>query len=662
MKILTALTYYHPHWTGLTVFARRIAEGLAERGHDVTVLTSQFDRSLPREEDVDGVRVVRVPTIGRLSRTAVMPTFPVVARQLIAGHDVVHVHSPMPEASLLVWLAARHRPASVITHQGDVVMPAGLRNHAVQVAMDWTLRSAVRRADVVVTHSRSYADRSPLLRMRAPRPVEVITPPTTVPVPDPAGVAALRIGLGLGGGPVVGFAGRFVEEKGFDILLAAMPAVVAAVPGVRFVFAGETGVAYEALFERCRPAWSARVAAGTLHTVGLLLDRQRLADFYGLCDLFVLPSRSDCFPGVQLEALLCGTPLVSTDIPGARDVVRMTGMGRLVAPGDHVALADGIVAELTTRRPRPHRAEVLEHFDPEASVDAYAALLESAIAAASERRQLDGLLRNEADMAFRRRVPRLLELLDLNGGEHVLDCGSGMGVLSMVVGAMRDVKIVAVDRDRSRLEWAARESVPAELVEADIDALPFPDGAFDRVLLAEVLEHLVDDVAGLRAIARVLRPGGAIAISVPHADYPVAWDPIGRARQAVGMRPRTAQGGITGQWSGHQRLYRRAQLVDVIAHAGLRVDAVEEQTAHAFPLNHVLVYSIGKPLLEHDLLPSRLRGAADRFRGAENRGSPLNPVNAAVGLLRLYDRRNDHLRGDERRFVQLVARAVKPDT
>ena len=662
MRILTALTYYHPHWTGLTVYAKRIAEGLAERGHDVTVLTSQFDRSLPREENVDGVRVVRVPTMGRLSRTAVMPTFPAVARRLVAVHDVVHIHSPMPEASLLVSLAARHGAASVITHQGDVVMPAGLLNRAVQVAMDRTLRSAVRRADAVVTHSRSYAEHSPLLRTRAPRPVEVITPPTSVPVPDPAGVAALRGELELSDGPVVGFAGRFVEEKGFDVLLAAMPAVAAAVPGVGFVFAGETGVVYEALFERCRPAWSAMVAAGTLRTVGLLRERQRLADFYALCDVFVLPSRSDCFPAVQVEALLSGTPLVSADIPGASDVVRATGMGRLVASGDPAALADGIVAELTTRRPRPQRSAVLQHLEPERSIDGYAAVLESVVDAASERRRLDGLLRNEADMAFRRRVPRLLEFLDLHGGERVLDCGSGMGVLSMVIGSLRDVSIVALDGDRERLEWAARERVPAGLVEGDIDHLPFPDGAFDRILLAEVLEHLVDDVAGLCEIARVLRPGGAIAISVPHADYPLAWDPFGRARDALGIRPRTAPGGLTGQWSGHQRLYRPAQLTDVIERAGLSVEKVEEQTAHAFPLNHLLVYSIGKPLIERDLLPKRLRDSTDRFRGADNRGGRFNPVNAAVGLLRRYDRRNDHLRGDERRFVQLVARAVKPAT
>ena len=68
MRILTILTYYRPHWTGLTMIAQRIAEGMARRGHDVTVLTTQHHPELPRDEVVAHVRVVRLKQIARLSR------------------------------------------------------------------------------------------------------------------------------------------------------------------------------------------------------------------------------------------------------------------------------------------------------------------------------------------------------------------------------------------------------------------------------------------------------------------------------------------------------------------------------------------------------------------------------------------------------------------
>src|SRR5262249_5570899 len=68
VRVLSVLTYYAPHWTGLTAHAVRLAEGLAARGHEVTVLTTRHAPELAPREVVHGVDVVRLPTIGRFSR------------------------------------------------------------------------------------------------------------------------------------------------------------------------------------------------------------------------------------------------------------------------------------------------------------------------------------------------------------------------------------------------------------------------------------------------------------------------------------------------------------------------------------------------------------------------------------------------------------------
>jgi hypothetical protein len=99
----------------------------------------------------------------------------------------------------------------------------------------------------------------------------------------------------------------------------------------------------------------------------------------------------------------------------------------------------------------------------------------------------------------------------------------------------------------------------------------------------------------------------------------------------------------------------------VISGAGFTIDKLEEQTHYAFPFIHFIVYSIGKPLIEHNLLPERLRNASDRFRGERNSGSLLNPINLGVRLFRRFDARNDHPRGDERTFVNIVVKARKPE-
>ena len=89
----------------------------------------------------------------------------------------------------------------------------------------------------------------------------------------------------------------------------------------------------------------------------------------------MLSSRTDCFPSTQLEAILCGTPLVTADTPGAREVVQRTGMGVIVRREDPEALARGIV-EVVRDRPRFVRppAELRAVFDAGRSVAEYEAL------------------------------------------------------------------------------------------------------------------------------------------------------------------------------------------------------------------------------------------------------------------------------------------------
>ena len=94
MNVQLVLTYYHPHVSGLTIYAKRLATTLAQRGHRVTVLTSRYDPALPAEEMIDGVRVVRAPVQLRVSKGVIMLSFPFVAWRLIREHDVVSVHLP----------------------------------------------------------------------------------------------------------------------------------------------------------------------------------------------------------------------------------------------------------------------------------------------------------------------------------------------------------------------------------------------------------------------------------------------------------------------------------------------------------------------------------------------------------------------------------------
>ena len=89
MKILFALTYYRPHVSGLTIYVERLARAMVRQGHDVTVLTSHYDESLPGAEVRDGVKVVRVPVLFRINKGVVMPTFSGYAYKFIKQSDSI---------------------------------------------------------------------------------------------------------------------------------------------------------------------------------------------------------------------------------------------------------------------------------------------------------------------------------------------------------------------------------------------------------------------------------------------------------------------------------------------------------------------------------------------------------------------------------------------
>ncbi len=367
MRILTALTYYLPHWTGLTRYAALLAEGMAARGHDVTVLASQHTPSLALESTLNGVRVKRLPSLGRLSRGQCMPSFPMTFLHELARCDIVQIHTPLLASGFIAAMCVKQGKPFVLTHHGDLRLPGGFINSLIARMVVAQMTYAMRHANVVVTYSEDYARHSPLLSQCTER-LATIPPPIPPPDPDHERAHAWKCKLGLEEKRIIGFAGRFVEEKGFDILLRAIPLIVAREPRAHFVFAGETAIAYERFFDKWRQLWDVRY----ITSLGLLQDAQQLGDFYSLCDVFTLPSRSDCFALVQAEAMLCGTPVVATDIPGARVAVQSTGAGLLVAPEDPASLAEGVLRVLSDPSAfKPHADRIAAVFDPVRTLTTY---------------------------------------------------------------------------------------------------------------------------------------------------------------------------------------------------------------------------------------------------------------------------------------------------
>ncbi|HEY3732977.1 MAG TPA: class I SAM-dependent methyltransferase [Streptosporangiaceae bacterium] len=150
----------------------------------------------------------------------------------------------------------------------------------------------------------------------------------------------------------------------------------------------------------------------------------------------------------------------------------------------------------------------------------------------------------------------------------VLDLGCGAGRHAFEA-LRRGAQVTALDQDVAELAQVtamfavmheAGEVPPqgtGRAVRGDATAMPFPDDSFDRVIAAEVLEHIPDDQQAMSEIARVLRPGGVAAVTVP------TWLPE-RICWALSEDYHNTPG-------GHVRIYTRAELEAKLAQAGLAV-------------------------------------------------------------------------------------------
>src|SRR5690349_20370533 len=238
MKILTVLTYYRPHTSGLTIYAERLAKAFVKRGHQVTVMTMQYDPSLPLEEVMDGVKVIRVPVAARVSKGVIAPTLGLVATKLVWQHDVVQLHLPQFDAPGVALRARLFGKPVVLTYHCDLYLPRSFFNRLVNFVVDFQNNMAGRFANHIVTYTQDYANHSPYLSRYASK-LTPILPPVELPTPAPEAVAAFaERHRTKERKPVIGMAARFASEKGVEILLEALPAILKKYPNAQVLYAG----------------------------------------------------------------------------------------------------------------------------------------------------------------------------------------------------------------------------------------------------------------------------------------------------------------------------------------------------------------------------------------------------------------------------------------
>lgn len=348
-RILQVNKFYYPYVGGIEQVVCQVAEGLAGQSK-MSVLACSEGRNY-QDEIINGVRVVRVPSLIKLGNLPVPFGLTATLRRLSKKQDIIHLHMPFPFGDLACLLSG-FRGKIVLWWHSDVV-----RQKKMMFFYKPLMMRMLRRADAIVVATKGHIEGSAYLKPFREKCV-VIPFGVDKEIEEQAdeyfkenGAARRKEEKGseskeaesrdADGQPQEKplrflFVGRLVYYKGCDVLIMAFAKAFAKIKDAELVMVG-SGV----LEEECRKLAKKLQMQGRITFLGEVSEHELYKQF-AACDVLVLPSvaRSEAFGLVQIEAMAFGKPVINTKLPSGVPYVSLDKVtGLTVPPGDVGALA-----------------------------------------------------------------------------------------------------------------------------------------------------------------------------------------------------------------------------------------------------------------------------------------------------------------------------------
>ncbi len=327
---------------GIGQYVLCLSAELARQGHRITIVSPKAPQHNRLSEiELEGVDIRRVSPIANVYSCSL--PLGILGSLKAKEYDIVHAHTPVPAIAELAALRMNGKTPYILGYHNDVVK-AGSIGHILGTIYSFTLGPfLLKRADAIITLTRSLAQSSRRLADYSHK-VKIVPGAVNIERFHPRlDQNRIRKKYGLRQeARVILFVGILDAYKGCDYLIRAMPTVASKVPEVHLILVG-TGPMAEEL-----KATAGRLGIEANVTFAGFVPDEDLPDYYAACDVFVLPSVSseEGFGLVQLEAMACGRPVVTTTIPGVREVDAQEVATIHVPPRNIEALADTIIRVL----------------------------------------------------------------------------------------------------------------------------------------------------------------------------------------------------------------------------------------------------------------------------------------------------------------------------
>lgn len=349
MKVLFFSPYYYPYISGLTIVPQKIFNHL-KKNHQISVLTFKLSPKFKSYEYEKNLIIYRLPYLLKISKGFISPQSLIYFFKEVKKNDILFLNLPNFEGLPLAILAKMSNKKIISLFHCQITLSPTLFNKIVSFFLNLSLKIQLKLSDKIIVHTKDYFNSLPYLKKYTEKIIFTLPPIEKLKI-DKNFYRKLNKNK-----KIIGYLGRIASEKGLEYLVKAMSVLKKnknfANKKLTLLIAGPYGkeVAGEnAYFFKIKNLLKKNDIDYRL--LGKLSPFQ-IGAFYKTIDLLVLPSinSTEAFGMVQAEAMLYGTPVIATDLPGVRMPIKLTKMGIIVKPKSSELIADAIVEIFKNRK------------------------------------------------------------------------------------------------------------------------------------------------------------------------------------------------------------------------------------------------------------------------------------------------------------------------
>lgn len=377
MKILFFSPYFYPYISGLTVYPQRILNHLSKK-HHVTVLTFNHLTNSLKISNFK-LKIISLPYWFKISKGFISPPSLIKFWRHGRSADIIILNQPNFEGLFLAIFARILRKKIISIVHCQVFLPKSFFNLIINFFLNLSFYLQLWISNIIVPTTQDYAD-SLLFGRLFNYKIKPIYPPIIKPAISPQFINELSRQKKEFW---VGYVGRMASEKGLEYLVQSFNRLKEKVKNIRLVFAGPD----PAKIVGENSYWLKLAEQLREQKINYLffkdLTDDQLGAFYKIIDVLILPSvnQTEAFSMVQVEAMLLGTTVVTTNLPGVRVPIKLTKMGLLVEPKNSKQLTKAIITILKNKNkyPNPKLVENVQHiFDIKKTFQFYDDLVDHA--------------------------------------------------------------------------------------------------------------------------------------------------------------------------------------------------------------------------------------------------------------------------------------------